>query len=760
MSHVDLSGAWFFAYSFTDTPETITGAAAAEGLGLKVYPCVVPGNFELDLIANGLHEGDPFQGMNIVDLRRYEKCHVWYFRSFPSPELNGGRAELTFGGIDCFSEICLNGDRIGTTDNMLIEHVFDVTGRLRAANEVVVHLRPTVEEATKYPYPPTVWSLPHNVEAAYVRKAPHGYGWDIMPRALSAGLWRPVSLHVRAAESVDTLYLANRGVKPDLSSADLVLSYKLRLPEVPPNTYEIQMEARCGDARFETTRPVLFGSGHVSFTVERPQLWWPRGRGAANLYDVQVRLLKHGRMVDQKTFKHGIRSITLDRTTHTDEAGTGRFQFVVNHERVYVHGTNWVPVDAYHSRDAARIPQILALVDDLGCNMIRCWGGNVYEDDVFFDTCDEKGILVWQDFAMACSVYPQDDEFAGRLAVEARAVIKRLRQHPCLALWAGDNECDESWTYAPLPLDPTENVLTRRVLPDVLRQEDPFRPYLPSSPYLSKEVLARGTASMPEAHLWGARENYRSEVYENTWSHFVSEIGFHGCPASSSVKKFLSPEHVWPYWDNPEWTLHATSPIPGAGLFDYRVELMAKMVRNTFGTVPDTLDDFSFASQACQAEGMKHFLEFFRSEKWRRTGVIWWNVMDGWPQFSDAVVDYYFQKKLAYDFIKRAQQPLCVVARERGGVLSLFASNDTRRDELVIYRVEACDTGQGVTEGEFLIPADNAALIERIPLPSGEAACLKIDWHSAAGPGVSHLLCGSPPYDLNTYRRWLDSVYG
>ena len=171
--------------------------------------------------------------------------------------------------------------------------------------------------------------------------------------------------------------------------------------------------------------------------------------------------------------------------------------------------------------------------------------------------------MVWQDFAMACAVYPQDAEFAERLRIEARAVIKRLRQHACLILWAGDNECDECFTSSPFPLDPADNVLTRQVLPSVLRQEDPFRPYLPSSPYLSPEVLARGTASMPEAHLWGARDNYRSEYYQNTSSHFVSEIGFHGCPAPSSVKKFISPDHVWPYSNNPEWKLHSTSPIPG-----------------------------------------------------------------------------------------------------------------------------------------------------------------------------------------------------
>ena len=760
MSTIDLNGVWSFAYSIAAPQHALTSSADAEQAGLPVYPCTVPGNFELDLIASGLVEGDPFYSTNIVDLRRFEKCHVWYFRSFPAPDLTNARAELAFQGIDCCAEVFLNGDSLGATDNMLIEHRFDVTERLKAVNKVAVHLRPVVEEARKYPYPPAVWSQGHNMEGAYIRKAPHGYGWDIMPRALSAGLWRPVTLEISPAEGIETLYLANRSVREDLTAAELVLSYKLRLPDVPPNLYEIRLDAQCGSSSFQATHPVLFGSGHLSVSVPQPQLWWPRGRGEANLYTVTVTLRKEGREIDRKTFRHGIRSVALERSASTDVEGSGEFRFVVNHEPVFIHGTNWVPADAYHSRDAARIPQILALVDDLGCNMIRCWGGNVYEDDTFFDFCDEKGILVWQDFALACTVYPQDAEFCGRLAVEARSVIKRLRRHACLALWAGDNECDEFFLMSPVPLDPGGNVLTRKVLPDVLRDEDPFRPYLPSSPYISKEVLERGPASMPEAHLWGARDDYKSGAYQDTASHFVSEIGFHGCPSPASVRKFISPESVWPYWDNPEWILHSTSPIPGVNLSDYRVELMAKMVRKMFGTVPGNLEDFSFASQACQAEGLKHFIEFFRSEKWRRTGVIWWNVMDGWPQFSDAVVDYYFDRKLAYDFIKRTQSPLCLLGRESDGLLRVFVSNDSRREEQVRYQVKEFGTETIIAAGDLVARADSAALIDQLDYPAQKPGFLVITWQSESSTGVNHLVCGSAPYALDTYRSWLNSIYG
>ena len=340
MSIIDLSGSWSFTYSFADTSVPITSVADAEQFGLPVYPCTVPGNFELDLIAQGLYEGDPFYGMNIVDLRRYETCHVWYFRSFPTPERNDSSIELAFQGIDCLAEIFLNGTRIGATDNMFIEHTFDVTHHLnqpeKAANEVVVHLRPVTVEAATYPYPPTVWTSPHTMEAMYIRKAPHSYGWDIMPHALSAGLWRPVSLNFKAAEGIETLYLANVSVKPDLSAADLLLSYTLRLPEAPPNTYELRLEARCGDSRFQATHPVLFR--------ERP--CGRHGPAAAALVAARARRAEPLRLWTFRCSNTASPLITKHSSTASaasswkkapgqTKKAAGQFQFLVNHEPVY-----------------------------------------------------------------------------------------------------------------------------------------------------------------------------------------------------------------------------------------------------------------------------------------------------------------------------------------------------------------------------------------------------------------------------------------
>ncbi len=751
---LDLNGQWLFAYSEGPVDGEFSNAEALQKAGVEFLPASVPGNLELDLQAIGTVP-EPFFGMNIAALRRYEAAHVWYVKDFEAAPEAGFESFLNFEGIDCCARIFLNGVLLGETDNMLIPHQFSVDHLLQGNNQLVIHIRPAVEEARKYEYPPSAFHSPCGYESLYVRKAPSQYGWDIMPRAISAGLWRTVTLQRIPDERLDWVHLETRRISANQDSANLFLSYRANLNIAITDTYEILLEGECEKSHFTQKHPVLFESGSFSFHLEHPSLWWPRDRGSADLYSVRASLLKNGEEIDYLTFNHGIRTVELLRTGVTDASGSGEFVFKVNGEKLFIRGTNWVPVDAYHSRDAARIPAILDLVEDIGCNMIRCWGGNVYENDLFFDICDRKGILVWQDFAMACGVYPQDDEFQKRLGVEAKSVVRRLRQHACLALWAGDNECDESHVWAGGDRDANRNVLTRKVLPEVLHSEDLTRPYLPSSPYMDADVWEKGRQFISEDHLWGPRDYYKGSYYTSSLCHFASEIGYHGCPAPESLKKFLSPEHLWPS-NNSEWILHSTSPIPGVDLYDYRVELMRKQVRELFGSVPDSLEDFTFASQASQAEAKKFFVEMFRAAKWRRTGIIWWNIMDGWPQMSDAVVDYYFVKKLAYHTIKRAQNPLCLILKEpENWGQSLIASNDTRDDLIVRYSLKDADTGEILAEGEKTAKSDAVTPLARIPYTTSVQRFYLLHWSSSIGEGDSHYLCGNPPFDLERYRSWL-----
>ncbi len=306
--------------------------------------------------------------------------------------------------------------------------------------------------------------------------------------------------------------------------------------------------------------------------------------------------------------------------------------------------------------------------------------------------------------------------------------------------------------------DPNTNVLTREVLPRVLRDEDPIRPYLPSSPYIGRNAFDGGSKCLPEDHLWGPRDYYKSDFYKKSLCHFVTEIGYHGCPSPDSVREFISPDELWPYQDNEQWLLHSTSPIPGVDLYDYRVELMAKQVRKLFGQVPDNLDDYAFASQASQAEALKFFIELFRSEKWRRTGIIWWNLIDGWPQFSDAIVDYYFRKKLAYQFVRRSQMPLCLMLTEPdNGKHQLVATNDFRQDIELEYCLSVIGTGEILRSGAACAAGGSVTSLGSISASDEAQRFYVIEWKSAKSVGINHYLSGEPPFDLGVYRKWLEA---
>lgn len=758
---IDLTSAavaWKMAYVKDSelNGRAISSVQKLRELGLPLLDATVPGNFEIDLQRNGII-GDPFYGANVLETHKLEDCHAIYFAEFLADGPADADCFLVFEGLDTIADIYIDGALIASTDNMLIGHRIPLAFAPGTCHELLVHIKPACIVARQHEYTAQNHSADYNMESLHIRKAPHMYGWDIMPRIVSAGIWRPVFLEYLPKERIESFYLQTLGHCGEGGTAALLASFQTRISGGDCGDYALQITGRCGECTFSHRKRLNFCAGNIRFEASGIRLWWPRGRGEPNLYDVTVSLIKNGEVLDTFQTKFGIRTVRLDRTSVTDEMGSGQFCFVVNGERVFANGTNWVPVDALHSRDRQRIPPILDMVGDIGCNMLRCWGGNVYEDDLFYDTCDTMGIMVWQDFSMACAVYPQTQEFQQKLETEARAVIHRLRQHPCIVLWAGDNECDLAYSWGGRPTDPNSNVLTRSVLPQAIRENDPDRPYLPSSPYVDGDAFRKGEKYLPEYHLWGPRDYFKSSFYTTSLCHFASEIGYHGCPNPESIAKFISPGKLWPYAGNMEWQIHGTSPKPGPECpYHFRVELMARQIGELFGAIPDNLQEFALASQISQAEAFKFFIELFRSSKWRRTGIIWWNLMDGWPQFSDAVVDYYFGKKLAYHYIKRSQQPLCIVVKEPGDWKSpVLACNDTRTALEVSYAVRDADDGTMLLQGRAKAAPDAVTELGSIPFSHSMQRFYLIEWESELGHGQNHYLAGFPAFDLAKYRQWM-----
>ena len=445
----------------------LSTADMVRAAGFESVTAQVPGNFELDLHRAGIIP-DPYFSTNIWDTEKYEYYHLWYLKTFVCEDFDGTAPMFVFEGIDTFAEIWLNGKKIGETDNMLVPFEIEPTSLRAGENELVIHITPAMIAARRYPAAVSASAMKYNAGSLYVRKAPSQYGWDIMPRAVSAGIWRPAALELRPLDRIDDVFIAVDSYNVEKAEANISVDCNLSISRDDLSRYRLTVKGTCGDSVFNGDSGRLWHTSvRVYAHIGNARFWWPRNYGEPSLYDVDVTLWRDGEAVFTKSLRYGVRHVELIRTSTTDKIGSGEFLIKINGQRIFVLGTNWVPVDAYHSRDRERLPKILPMLCDIGCNAVRMWGGNVYEDDYFYDWCDEHGILIWQDFAMACAMYPQDKLFCRLLSLEAEKVIKRLRNHACLCIWAGDNECDQSyfWGSRLYRLDPNDNVLTRKVIP-------------------------------------------------------------------------------------------------------------------------------------------------------------------------------------------------------------------------------------------------------------------------------------------------------
>ena len=756
---VSLDGAWTLGYR-----------RQQEGGAWTSIPATVPGDTYAALHAAGVIP-DPTVGTNAWALLGWEQYEWRYVRTFRGvPARLGERVELRFDGVDTRADYFLNDERLGHSENMFTPVRFDVTDRLKADNTLAVYIKSPLGR-------PLLGVLGRSriggTDVEGIRKAQHMFGWDIMPRLVTSGIWRSVALDVLPACRFGDVHWMCLKADPKTRTAELKVDGQILAPwkHLHASTLRLTL-ARNGKVAVRREEPVHFYQTRTALTVRNADLWWPRDAGAPALYDgVAEFVAADGTVLARDARKVGLRTVRLERADWKSEAEPGTFRFVVNGTPLYLHGTDWTPLDACHSRDGQHLRRALDMLVDLNCNMIRVWGGGVYEPDAFYDFCDANGILVWQDFMMGNVQPEQNDTFARTIADEARAQIVRLRSHPCLALWCANNEIDRAmagyWgAWAP---DPAGERISREVLPRVLRDFDPFTPYIPSSPWWTPAVV-RGAAKLSQDHLWGPRHTYfKNAFWTRATPTFVSETGYHGCPNVDALRRMMTPAGLYP-WPNPddpftfndEWACKATMAYPsqrraGSG----RNALMPRQVKEMFGHVPKDLATFADLSQSVQAEALKYWIELSRSRKGRTWGLLWWNLRDGWPIISDGVVDYYFGKKKAYDAIKGVQQPQLVAYVDtpfdgeaaRGVTNRLVAVNDRLYAVAGTVRAVDAETGRAVWEGAAEIPANGTkVLCENIPL-TGQGM-LRIDYAFEGVARVNRCLYGPPPYDAAAYRAW------
>ncbi|MBE6689964.1 MAG: hypothetical protein E7590_01605 [Ruminococcaceae bacterium] len=736
----------------------------------------VPGNVEptlqrLGLVADYMppdtpHATTPFTAVD-----------DWCFsRSFDAPTLaDGWRRELVFEGIDTIGEVYLNGEKLLDVMDMHMTYTADVTDKLRpVGNLLQVIIRSSELWAREHPRDLFVEQSgdPGFYDShTFLRKTRHQWGWDNAPRLLTAGIVRPVYLRDLPPCRFEEVYLYTRNI-----TAERVwfgVNFRFVTDRKYLMEHRIRFSLLDGErVVFSEERPVYFVQGRAAYKIPREavELWWPAGFGEQKLYTAVLELLEKETVVADYRETVGIRTVRLENSRDFLKGEEGKFQFYVNGEPIFLKGTNWKPLDPLaslaHQKTADGVA--LPLLTDLGCNMVRIWGGGIYEDHPFFDFCDKNGVLVWQDFMFACEVPTLDRAYGELVAAEAEQVIKRLRNHPSLAIWCGDNENDQFFgglhTYNGAL--PSEVTLSRRVLREAVLRFDPYRDYVESSPFLTDRGKqerclpeAERTVVQTEEHLYAAPLLY-AEKLRQCQSIFLGETGPFYLNAATVNGRIVERERARAerLWDSPK--IHSGGDHQNDGYFtDWRTK-GKDAVLAWFGR------DFSFAQykdyalavNIICAEIFKDVIEYSRVNYPKKTGVLWWSLYDMWPMlFNYSVVDCDGQRKLPYYWIKESQQDVALMAVRQGlqDAPVLYAVNGTRQNAAISYTVTAFSaTGEGkeIACGALEQAANSSTALLALAEPQ-EPQLWVIRWQLAGRTYTNHFFTGKA--DLETYRRFV-----
>lgn len=631
----------------------------------------IPGTVHLDLMEHQLIP-DPFKDENEKKVQWIENEDWEYKTSFTvSPkELDNDHIDLIFNGLDTFSEIYLNGKLLKKTDNMFRKWEIPVKDVLKpGTNELQITFRSAITEgkelAKKVPF-----AVPESPRS-FVRKAQYQFGWDWGPRLVTAGIWKEVQLSFWNHAKLKNIRIEQRKLtkqEAELNIHTEVLADKEGRYSISINGQSNNFQLKKGENKF----PILF-------KIKNPKLWQPNGWGDPNLYDIKISLQKDYKILSEKTEKIGLR--TIDLIQEKDKEGKS-FYFKVNGKSLYAKGANWIPADSFSPRiTKEKYHQLIKDAKDAHMNMIRVWGGGIYEDDEFYKACDENGILVWQDFMFAGSFYPADEDFLNNVREEVKDQVNRLQNHPSIALWCGNNEIDEAivnWGYQKqLKYSKNDSLqvwkdykkLFHELIPNTLRDNlsDEKNIYWPSSPSIGwghKESLTEG-----DSHYWGVWWGEQPfEIYNEKIGRFMSEYGFQGMPSLQAVQSMFS--------GTPD--LNLQNPTVKAHEKHSRGwEIINEYIKRDY-KIPTDFVKYNYISQLLQARGMRIAVEAHRRAKPYNMGTLYWQLNDCWPVVSWSSIDYSGNWKALHYQMKRSFEQQIILVEEKGDLLNFYAVNDAQ----------------------------------------------------------------------------------
>ncbi|MBP1546952.1 MAG: glycoside hydrolase family 2 protein [Oscillospiraceae bacterium] len=616
----------------------------------------VPGSLYSALLKNNMMENPYYRENEFISTALSDR-DIAYEKTFDIPEdmRNADRILIRFKGIDTIAEISLNGSVIGTAENMHREYTFDITDKVMESGNILIvkifsPLRFIREKNERTP----LWGVSSTVKGyPHIRKAHYMFGWDWGPKLPDMGIWRDVELIGVKGAIIDGVYITQKHdegkvtVNAEITAGRICsegLSAKVTITS--PDGLEREMYADFTDGKKVS----------VCCDIEEPMLWYPRGYGEQPLYKVCTELISDGETVDSRSEMIGLRTVTVSRTP--DNEGDGEeFAFVVNGLKIFAMGANYIPEDQIISKcSRSKTEKLLKQCAMANFNMIRVWGGGYYPEDYFFETCDRLGLLVWQDFMFACSVYRADVEFCENVKHEIADNVKRIRNHPSLAMWCGNNEIESMWQYWGIDADPEYKKdylrLFEALIPKVLEFYDPVTFYHPSSPSSGGGFNDSGANHKGDSHYWDVWHNFKpfDEYYKYKF-RFCSEYGFESIPSMKTVMRFAEKDDL--NLMSPVMEAHQKCEAGNEKIMYYLAQM---------SHYPYTFEGLVYATQMVQSDAVRLNVEHMRRNRGVCMGSLYWQVNDSNPVISWSSMDYYHRWKALHYNARKFYAPVLISA--------------------------------------------------------------------------------------------------
>jgi beta-mannosidase len=698
MKRIDLDGKWEFRRAGTN-------------IWMEAR---VPGCIHTDLMRNNLIP-DPYYRDNEKDLQWISDIGWEYMKTFTVSDtlFRSPHIELVCKGLDTYANVYLNDSLIIVADNMFRDWYADIQPLLKIG---VNHLRiqfPAVTSENKARYARLKHKLPGD-EKVVCRKAAYQFGWDWGPTLITSGIWRPI--YIRCWDHMNVLGV--QYIQKQLTDSAAYMTAVFTYVATISDTGYIQLRVK--DKTLAASMvPIKKGvnTARVDFMIRKPKRWWPNGLGDPYLYTIQHKVVFLGKTAGEGTQKIGLRTVELHE--EQDTAGNS-FHFRVNGIPVFMKGANYIPQDNFPSRVTdSSYKALIGSVKAANMNMLRVWGGGIYENDIFYNLCDEKGILVWQDFMFANALYPDNKEFIRNIQAEVIQNVVRLRNHPCIALWCGNNEIDEGWNnwgwqkqYGYTAQDSAEiwnnyKGIFGGTLQIALLKFDSLRPYILTSPlhgWGQAQSLKQG-----DSHYWGVwwgKEPF--SIYKKKTGRFMSEYGFQGFLPMQSIEKFTLPEDR--QLGSAVLMLHEKHPTGYATINEY---LLRDYQR------PKNFESYVYVSQLLQAEGIKTAIEAHRRAKPYCMGTLYWQLNDCWPVVSWSSRDYYGNEKALHYFVRDEYKTFLVSPVINDNILQVYIVSDSLRDCQPTLHLSLRDFGgQAFLDTSFTpqVPKNSSASYFKVPV--------------------------------------------